>query len=574
MIAGRGVRGRSPAPSPHGALAPLAAGRARTGVSERRTGRARGEPVRRGPRVGLAVRHPPGLGGARPRPRRRRRGRRVLLLGPSGQRQVDTPGRARGPAGRRAAPGHRLRRRRHRGGGGRAPARRRARPGRPARRRRGGAAPGPACSCRTRSAQTVLARCGDDVAFGLENHAVPREPRSGPGSTRRCAASRFPYGTRAPDRQAVRWRAAAARARRRARTAARSAAARRALRDARRARRARCCASRSAAVLAATGATCVLVEHRIAGVARARRPRRRARARRRGRARTGHRRRLRRHGADARRPRRVGPGRAPLPGPAPDAAGAGRPDAGEAPVLDGPGRRRPPGAVPGPRRAASGRRGRRPRRSRAGRGDVRARRQRHRQVDARADARRAGAAGRGRGRRARARARRGAAHAAPAPAGARASSSPGSAPSSRSREHQFVAATVADELVGRAAPRRRPRAGDGRARVEELLGAARLGRSPGPTPSRSRAASSGGSRSPPCSPTRPGVLVLDEPTFGQDARTWAELVALLGELVAEGDRGRHRHARRRPGDGARGRRRASARLCGAGTARCPGGRGA
>ncbi|MHA7261691.1 ABC transporter ATP-binding protein [Arthrobacter sp. TMN-37] len=34
--------------------------------------------------------------------------------------------------------------------------------------------------------------------------------------------------------------------------------------------------------------------------------------------------------------------------------------------------------------------------------------------------------------------------------------------------------------------------------------------------------------------TRPAVLVLDEPTFGQDAGTWAELVGLLGELVAEG----------------------------------------
>ena len=33
---------------------------------------------------------------------------------------------------------------------------------------------------------------------------------------------------------------------------------------------------------------------------------------------------------------------------------------------------------------------------------------------------------------------------------------------------------------------------------------------------------------------RPRVLVLDEPTFGQDARTWAELVALLRELVAAG----------------------------------------
>ena len=30
--------------------------------------------------------------------------------------------------------------------------------------------------------------------------------------------------------------------------------------------------------------------------------------------------------------------------------------------------------------------------------------------------------------------------------------------------------------------------------------------------------------------TAPRVLVLDEPTFGQDARTWAELVALLARL--------------------------------------------
>lgn len=33
---------------------------------------------------------------------------------------------------------------------------------------------------------------------------------------------------------------------------------------------------------------------------------------------------------------------------------------------------------------------------------------------------------------------------------------------------------------------------------------------------------------------RPRMLVLDEPTFGQDARTWAALVALLDELRAEG----------------------------------------
>jgi energy-coupling factor transport system ATP-binding protein len=34
--------------------------------------------------------------------------------------------------------------------------------------------------------------------------------------------------------------------------------------------------------------------------------------------------------------------------------------------------------------------------------------------------------------------------------------------------------------------------------------------------------------------TSPRILVLDEPTFGQDALTWAELVRLLGELLAQG----------------------------------------
>ncbi|MDQ1292138.1 MAG: energy-coupling factor transport system ATP-binding protein [Actinomycetota bacterium] len=34
--------------------------------------------------------------------------------------------------------------------------------------------------------------------------------------------------------------------------------------------------------------------------------------------------------------------------------------------------------------------------------------------------------------------------------------------------------------------------------------------------------------------TRPSVLVLDEPTFGQDARTWKELVELFGELLGAG----------------------------------------
>jgi len=34
--------------------------------------------------------------------------------------------------------------------------------------------------------------------------------------------------------------------------------------------------------------------------------------------------------------------------------------------------------------------------------------------------------------------------------------------------------------------------------------------------------------------TRPDLLVLDEPTFGQDSRTWAELVRLLVELLDDG----------------------------------------
>jgi energy-coupling factor transporter ATP-binding protein EcfA2 len=41
-------------------------------------------------------------------------------------------------------------------------------------------------------AQTVLARCGDDVAFGLENHAVPRE-EIWPRVDEALAAVDFPY---------------------------------------------------------------------------------------------------------------------------------------------------------------------------------------------------------------------------------------------------------------------------------------------------------------------------------------------------------------------------------------------
>ncbi len=87
-------------------------------------------------------------------------------------------------------------------------------------------------------------------------------------------------------------------------------------------------------------------------------------------------------------------------------------------------------------------------------------------------------------------------------------------------EHQFVAATVRDELaVGRAEA----------SRVETLIG--RLGLAH--LASASPFALSGGEQRRLSVATAlassPPVLLLDEPTFGQDARTWAELAALLAE---------------------------------------------
>jgi energy-coupling factor transport system ATP-binding protein len=100
-------------------------------------------------------------------------------------------------------------------------------------------------------------------------------------------------------------------------------------------------------------------------------------------------------------------------------------------------------------------------------------------------------------------------------------------------EHQFVAATVADELA--VGPRRAGvGAGETAQRVEELLGRLRLD-----TLARANPFTLSGGEQRRLSvaavlATRPDVLVLDEPTFGQDPRTWAELVRLLDELVARG----------------------------------------
>lgn len=100
-------------------------------------------------------------------------------------------------------------------------------------------------------------------------------------------------------------------------------------------------------------------------------------------------------------------------------------------------------------------------------------------------------------------------------------------------QHQFVARTCAEELA--VGPHRAgvPAAETDR-RVAELLDRLRLA----PLARANPFTLSGGEQRrlsvATALATRPRLLVLDEPTFGQDARTWAELVALLHELLAEG----------------------------------------
>ena len=97
-------------------------------------------------------------------------------------------------------------------------------------------------------------------------------------------------------------------------------------------------------------------------------------------------------------------------------------------------------------------------------------------------------------------------------------------------EHQFLARTVREELeIGpHALGQPRP------ALVDELLERLRLTRLAAANPF----TLSGGEQRrlsvATALATRPRVLVLDEPTFGQDAVTWSELVALIAELLDEG----------------------------------------
>ncbi len=96
-------------------------------------------------------------------------------------------------------------------------------------------------------------------------------------------------------------------------------------------------------------------------------------------------------------------------------------------------------------------------------------------------------------------------------------------------EHQFVTGNVLDEL--RFGPRH---LGHGEERVDELLERLRLTELVDANPY----TLSGGEKRRLSVATvlaaHPQVLVLDEPTFGQDANTWAELASFLSELLDAG----------------------------------------
>ena len=96
-------------------------------------------------------------------------------------------------------------------------------------------------------------------------------------------------------------------------------------------------------------------------------------------------------------------------------------------------------------------------------------------------------------------------------------------------EHQFVTGRVLDELM--FGPRH---LGHGEERVDELLERLRLTHLVDANPY----TLSGGEKRRLSVATvlaaSPKVLVLDEPTFGQDANTWAELASFLSELLDAG----------------------------------------
>jgi energy-coupling factor transport system ATP-binding protein len=93
-------------------------------------------------------------------------------------------------------------------------------------------------------------------------------------------------------------------------------------------------------------------------------------------------------------------------------------------------------------------------------------------------------------------------------------------------EHQFVTTTVFDELA--LGPRRTGQPADQiRSIVDDLLGRLRLDRLAGANPYTLSGGEARRLSVATALATAPRVLILDEPTFGQDRRTWLELVDLL-----------------------------------------------
>ncbi|MGW4944632.1 ABC transporter ATP-binding protein [Actinoplanes sp. NPDC004185] len=100
-------------------------------------------------------------------------------------------------------------------------------------------------------------------------------------------------------------------------------------------------------------------------------------------------------------------------------------------------------------------------------------------------------------------------------------------------EHQFVTHRVADELA--LGPRRigRPEA-EVRRVVDDLLQRLRLEKLAGANPYTLSGGEARRLSVATALATAPRLLVLDEPTFGQDRRTWIELVDLLARLRDDG----------------------------------------
>ena len=100
-------------------------------------------------------------------------------------------------------------------------------------------------------------------------------------------------------------------------------------------------------------------------------------------------------------------------------------------------------------------------------------------------------------------------------------------------EHQFLAGTVRDELA--LGPRALDRGRDETSTIaDELLGRLRLDHLADANPY----TLSGGEKRrlsvATVLATRPQLIILDEPTFGQDRRTWEELLRLLAEIADAG----------------------------------------